>query len=100
MSSVDTQLCRWYSSLSISTTLRSLTMTRVDEINAQIAKLEAERASAMNAERANVLAKMKADIKLYGFKTSDFKGVLATRAKRSPNGTRAAKKTTAKKTAK
>jgi|LakMenEpi03Aug12_release.lakeMendotaPanAssembly.Ray.scaffolds.fasta_scaffold4268338_1 hypothetical protein len=38
-------------------------MTRVDEINAQIAKLEAERTSAMNAERANVLAKMKADIK-------------------------------------
>ncbi len=47
-------------------------MTRVDEINAQIAKLEAERESAMLAERANVLAKMKADIKLYGFKTSDF----------------------------
>jgi hypothetical protein len=73
-------------------------MTRVDEINAQIAKLEAERASAMNAERSNVLAKMKADIKLYGFKTSDFKGVLATRAKR---GTRTAtKKTAAKKTTK
>lgn len=100
MSSVDTQLCRWYSSLSISTTLRSPTMTRVDEINAQIAKLEAERASAISAERANVLAKMKADIKLYGFKTSDFKGVLATRAKRSPNGTRAAKKTAAKKSPK
>jgi hypothetical protein len=75
-------------------------MTRVDEINAQIAKLEAERESAMLAERANVLAKMKADIKLYGFKTTDFKGVLATRKKRSPNGTRAAKKTTAKKTSK
>jgi hypothetical protein len=75
-------------------------MTRVDEINVQIAKLEAERASAINAERANVLAKMKADIKLYGFKTSEFKGVLATRKKRSPNGTRAAKKTAAKKTAK
>lgn len=57
-------------------------MNRVDEINAQIAKLEAERASAMSAERANVLAKMKADIKLYGFKTTDFKGVLLTRAKR------------------
>ncbi len=71
-------------------------MTRVDEINAQIAKLEAERESAMLAERANVLAKMKADIKLYGFKTSDFKGVLATRRKR---GT-AAKKTSAKKTSK
>jgi hypothetical protein len=76
-------------------------MTRVDEINAQIAKLEAERESAMLAERTNVLAKMKADIKLYGFKTSDFKGVLATRKKRSPNGTRAAaKKTAAKKSIK
>ena len=73
-------------------------MTRVDEINAQIAKLEAERESAMKAERANVLAKMKADIKLYGFKTSEFKGVLATRKKRG-TGT-AAKKTAAKKTAK
>ena len=72
-------------------------MTRVDEINAQIAKLEAERESAMLAEREGVLAKMKADIKLYGFKTSDFKGVLATRRKRSPNGTRAAKKVGAKK---
>jgi len=76
---------------------KELSMTRVDEINAQIAKLEAERESAMLAERANVLAKMKADIKLYGFKTSDFKGVLATLKKRSPNGTRAAKKTVAKK---
>ena len=73
-------------------------MTRVDEINVQIAKLEAERESEMKAERANVLAKMKADIKLYGFKTSEFKGVLATRKKRSPNGTRAAKKLVAKKT--
>jgi hypothetical protein len=76
-------------------------MTRVDEINEQIAKLEAERESAMKAERANVLSKMKADIKLYGFKTSEFKGVLATRKKRSPNGTTAAaKKTAAKKTTK
>ena len=57
-------------------------MTRVDEINAQIAKLEAEREDAMMKERANVLAKMKSDIKLYGFKTTDFKGVLATRKKR------------------
>ena len=73
-------------------------MTRVDEINAQIAKLEAERASAIDAERANVLAKMKADIKLYGFKTTDFKGVLLTRKKRAT--TTAAKKTASKKTAK
>ena len=76
-------------------------MNRVDEINVQIAKLEAEREDAMLAEKANVLAKMKADIKLYGFKTSDFKGILATRKKRSPNGTRAAaKKTAAKKSIK
>jgi hypothetical protein len=74
-------------------------MNEVDKINEQIAQLTAQRDSAMLKEKANVLAKMKADIKLYGFKTSDFKGVLATRAKRSPNGTRAAKKTVAKKVA-
>ena len=68
-------------------------MTRVDEINAQIAKLEAERDSAMLAERANVLAKMKADMKLYGFKTSDFKGVLATRKKRGTTVKKPATKT-------
>ena len=82
--------------MSTSKTLRSLKINRVDEINAQIAKLEAEREDAMMKERANVLAKMKADIKLYGFKTSDFKGVLATRKKR---GT-AAKKVATKKTSK
>ena len=70
-------------------------MSEVDKINEQIAQLTAQRESVMLKERANVLAKMKADIKLYGFKTSEFKGVLATRKKRSPNGTR----TTAKKTA-
>jgi len=52
----------------------------------------------MQKERANVLAKMKADIKLYGFKTTDFKGVLATRKKRG--ATMAAKKVAAKKTSK
>ena len=45
----------------------------------------------MLKERANVLAKMKEDIKLFGFKTSDFKGVLATRKKR---GTATKKPTT------
>jgi hypothetical protein len=71
-------------------------MSEVDKINEQIAALTAQRESVMLKERANVLAKMKADIKLYGFKTTDFKGVLATRKKR---GT-AAKKVVAKKTAK
>jgi hypothetical protein len=47
----------------------------------------------MLKERANVLAKMKADITLYGFKTTDFKGVLATRKKRGTGV--AAKKTMA-----
>ena len=75
-------------------------MSEVDKINEQIAQLTAQRESVMLKERANVLAKMKADIKLYGFKTSEFKGVLATRSKRSPNGTRAAKKVPAKKAGK
>lgn len=70
-------------------------MSEVDKINEQIAALTAQRESVMLKERANVLAKMKADIKLYGFKTSDFKGVLATRKKRGTVTKRvAAKKTT------
>jgi hypothetical protein len=89
---VDTVHCQYQQPLG------ALQMTRVDEINAQIAKLEAEREDAMLKERANVLTKMKADIKLYGFKTSDFKGVLATRKKRGT--ATAAKKTVAKKTVK
>ena len=81
------------------TNLWSYQMNEVDKINEQIAQLTAQRESVMLKEKANVLAKMKADIKLYGFKTSDFKGVLATRKKRAPNGS-VAKKTAAKKTAK
>ena len=73
-------------------------MSEVDKINEQIAALTAQRESVMLKERANVLAKMKADIKLYGFKTSEFKGVLLTRKKRG-TGT-AVKKVAAKKTAK
>jgi len=73
-------------------------MSEVDKINEQIAALTAQRESVMLKERANVLANMKEDIKLYGFKTSEFKGVLATRKKRK-TGT-AAKKVAAKKTSK
>ena len=73
-------------------------MSRVEEINVQIAKLEEERKSAMLTERGNVLDRIKKEIKLYGFKTSDFKGVLATRKKRG-TGT-AAKKAATKKTTK
>jgi hypothetical protein len=73
-------------------------MSEVDKINEQIAALTAQRESVMLKERANVLAKMKADIKLYGFKTSEFKGVLATRKKRGTGAI--AKKTTVKKSIK
>jgi hypothetical protein len=73
-------------------------MSEVDKINEQIAQLTAQRESVMLKERANVLAKMKADIKLYGFKTSEFKGVLATRKKRSIGA--AVKKATVKRSAK
>ena len=74
------------------TNLWSYQMNEVDKINEQIAQLTAQRESVMLKEKANVLAKMKADIKLYGFKTSDFKGVLATRAKRGTAKKVAAKK--------
>ena len=73
-------------------------MSRIEQIKAEQKKLADELEGEMLKERANVLAKMKEDIKLFGFKTSDFKGVLATRKKRGI-GT-AAKKTVAKKSAK
>ena len=71
-------------------------MSRIEQIKAEQKKLADELESEMLKERANVLAKVKEDIKLFGFKTSDFKGVLATRKKRG-TGT-AAKKVVAKKT--
>ena len=69
-------------------------MSRIEQIKAEQKKLADELESEMLKERANVLAKIKEDIKLFGFKTSDFKGVLATRKKR---GT-VAKKPATKKT--
>jgi hypothetical protein len=57
-------------------------MNRIEQIKAEQKKLADELESEMLKERANVLAKMKENIKLFGFKTSDFKGVLATRKKR------------------
>ena len=71
-------------------------MSRIEQIKAEQKKLADELEGEMLKERANVLAKIKEDIKLFGFKTSDFKGVLATRKKRAPNGTRAVAKKTAK----
>ena len=65
---------------------KGLAITRVDELNAQVAKLEAEREETMRKERANVLAKTEQNIKRYGFKTSDFKSVHAKRKKRRSGG--------------
>ena len=98
LQAIDNLMCRMYSQMSIHTTHQGAVMSRVEEINVQIAKLEEERKSAMLTERGNVLDRIKKEIKLFGFKTSEFKGVLATRKKRG-TGT-AAKKTVAKKTAK
>jgi hypothetical protein len=71
-------------------------MSRIEQIKAEQKKLADELEGEMLKERANVLAKIKEDIKLFGFKTSDFKGILATRKKR---GT-AVKKVATKKTVK
>ena len=74
-------------------------MNEVDKIKEQIAALTAQRDGVMLKEKVNVLAKMKADIKLYGFKTTDFRGILATRKKRK-TGTTAKKAAALKKPAK
>jgi len=71
-------------------------MNKLDELDAQIAKLQEERNSVKLKERDNVLAQIKKQIKDFGFKTSDFKGVLATRKKRR-TGVAAKKVATAKK---
>jgi hypothetical protein len=53
-------------------------MNRIEQIKAEQKKLADELEGEILKERSNVLAKMKEDIKLFGFKTSDFKGALAT----------------------
>ena len=73
-------------------------MSRIEQIKAEQKKLADELDCEMLKESACVLATTKEDIKLLVFKTSDFKGVLATRKKRGT--TTAAKKSVAKKTAK
>jgi hypothetical protein len=71
-------------------------MSRIDEILAKQKALADELEMAKQEERDAVLKDIKEKIKLFNFKTTDFKGVLATRKKR---GT-AAKKVVAKKTTK
>ena len=73
-------------------------MSRIDEILAKQKALADELEMAKQEERDAVLKDIKEKIKLFNFKTTDFKGVLATRKKRG-TGT-AAKKTAIKRTAK
>lgn len=69
-------------------------MSRINEILAKQKALADELEMAKQEERDAVLKDIKEKIKLFNFKTTDFKGVLATRKKRVT----AAKKVAMKKT--
>lgn len=70
-------------------------MSRIDEILAKQKALSDELEMAKQEERDAVLKDIKEKIRLFNFKTTDFKGVLATRKKRGTATKRvAAKKTT------
>ncbi len=73
-------------------------MSRVAELQARIAADQEALAEAIKEERSAALKRIKEEIKTYGFKTTDFKGVLLTRKKRGV-GT-AAKKMAAKRSPK
>ena len=71
-------------------------MSRIDEILAKQKALADELEMAKQEERDAVLKDIKEKIKLFNFKTSDFKGVLATRKKRGTVTKRVASKKTTK----
>jgi hypothetical protein len=54
-------------------------MSRVAELQARIKADQDELIEAVKLERADALKRIKADIKLYGFKATDFKGLLESR---------------------
>ncbi len=72
-------------------------MSRIDEILAKQKALADELEMAKQEERDAVLKDIKEKIKLFNFKTTDFKGVLSTRKKR---GTSTPKKTASKRISK
>lgn len=65
-------------------------MSRIDDILAKQKALADELEMAKQEERDAVLKDIKEKIKLFNFKTTDFKGVLATRRKRSTTTTKKA----------
>lgn len=62
-------------------------MSRIDEILAKQKAIEEELKQAKEEEREAVLKDIKQKIKLFNFKTSDFKGYLVTRKKKSSAST-------------
>lgn len=75
-------------------------MSRTDELLAKKKAIDEELQAALKDERKAELALIKEKIKLFGFTTTDFKGVLKTRAKRgeakaAPTKPAAKKKATA-----
>lgn len=54
-------------------------MSRIDDILAKQKELAAQLEVAMKEERANVLKDIKAKIKMFDFKATDFKGLLKSR---------------------
>jgi hypothetical protein len=70
-------------------------MSRIDEILAKQKALADELEMAKQEERDAVLKDIKEKIKLFNFRTTDFKGVLATRKKRG-SGVVAKRSTTRK----
>ena len=81
-------------------------MSRVAELQARIKADQDELGEAVKLERADALKRIKADMKLYDFKATDFKGLLKSRVTKKQVDEFLAKKavdvkkTAAKKTAK
>ena len=73
-------------------------MSKVAELKARIAADQEALKEAIKDEKADALKRIRQEIKDFGFKTTDFKGVLATRAKRGTGVS--AKKVATKKTPK
>jgi len=70
-------------------------MSRVAELQARIKADQEELLKAVKLERADALERIKADIKLYDFKATDFKGLLKSRVSQKQVDDFIAKKSTA-----
>ena len=69
-------------------------MSRVAELQARIKADQEELLKAVKLERTDTLERIKADIRLYDFKASDFKGLLKSRVSQKQVDDFIAKKST------